>query len=685
MKTRYWLPALLIFILSGSQIFAQKGKADRLFTAYNYAKAIPYYEKLAAKNNSQATYAMSRLGDCYRLTSDFKSSAIWYEKAIAPGQAEPAVYFNYAQALRSLGRYDEAALQFAHYATLSPDDKRGNLYAGFSKEIRQWTLPEYIYELTNAEAINSPFADFSPVYYKDGLVFTSDRMAKSGEKRFGWTGAYYLDLFFAPVNKAEEGQVAVPGSPSLYAAAINQPYHDGPASFTSDFNTIYFTRVMRKTGELDSSRYYTNKLKIFSSTCSDNTWSNPLPFSLNNEAWSVGHPSLSADGQTMYFVSDMPGGLGGTDLYSVARQGEGWGPAKNLGTTINTFGNEMFPYIHNDSVLYFSSDGHAGLGSLDVFKSCLVSEAWSVPENLKSPVNSPADDFGIVISPSETTGMISSNRQGGKGEDDIYLLTIRERLPDSVLVAGLVRDRESLALLPGSTVFAWNTVSGDVTILKTDANGRYQLMVKPGTTFVIKGMKNGFSQDCLTLEIPADTKEPTLNSRDLLLGRYKIDQVFRLENIYYDFDKWNIRSDASTELEKVVAFLNENPGIIVELGSHTDARGSFKYNERLSDKRAESAVAYIISRGIGNGRITAKGYGEYQLVNQCADGVQCTDQEHQDNRRTVIKVTGVIEQDGAGVQEPLDIYRKGQVIGLKDLKSDFFNDCDDTKDVTSSL
>lgn len=683
MKTKYWLLALLLMVISGSQVVAQKGKADRLFTAYNYAKAIPFYQKLADKNNKHVMHALTRLGDCYRLTSNFEASAKWYEKAIAQGPVEPLVYFNYAQALRSLGRYDEASALFSKYASLDSTDNRGLLFATYSNEVKQWTMPEYDYELINAENVNSSFADFSPVYYKDGIVFTSDRNAKSGEKRFGWTGAYYLDLFYSKLNKTEGNEQLLPGSPSLYAAAINQPYHDGPASFTNDFNTIYFTRVNRKSGELDSTRYYTNKLKIFSSTYADNKWAEPEPFYLNNDSWSVGHPTLTADGQTMYFVSDMPGGFGGTDLYCVKREGDKWGPAENLGASINTFGNEMFPYIHKDSILYFSSNGLPGLGSLDVYKSYKLNAGWTSPENLKAPVNSPADDFGIVIGDDETVGMISSNRQGGKGEDDIYMITIKERLPDFVMVSGLVREKESLELLSNSTVFAWNTLTDEVAILKTDAKGYYEIKVKPGTSFVMKAMKNGYSHDCLTVEIPAGTKEATLENRDLLLGKYKVDQIFRLENIYYDFDKWNIRSDASVELDKVVAFLNENPGIIVELGSHTDSRGSFKYNERLSDRRAESAVAYIISRGISDSRITAKGYGEYKLVNRCADGVKCTDQEHQDNRRTEIKITGVVEPDDTKAQQPLDIYKGGQIIGIKDLKSDFFISCNESMNTSS--
>jgi outer membrane protein OmpA-like peptidoglycan-associated protein len=502
-------------------------------------------------------------------------------------------------------------------------------------------------------------------------------MSRAGEKRYGWTGAYYLDLFYAPWANEDGKDALTPGSPSLYAAGLSQPYHDGPASFSEDFNTVYFTRVTRKAGELDSTRYYTNKLKIYSSKKEDeNSWSDPEPFYLNSDDYSVGHPALTEDGKTLYFVSDMPGGFGGTDIYRVEQTDEGWGPAENLGETINTFGNEMFPYLHEDKVLYFSSNGLPGLGSLDVFKSNIDDDGtFSKPENLKAPVNSPADDFGIVINPNGKEGMISSNRAGGVGEDDIYLITIRERLPDSVLIAGYVKDKESLEVLSNSTVFVFNPHNNEVLVLKTDGQGYYEMWAKPGTSYSIKGMKNGFSSDCLNLAIDPKTKIKEIDNRDLLLGKYQVDQVFRLENIYYDFDKWNIRPDAAAELDKVVTFLNDNPDITVELGSHTDSRGSFKYNERLSDRRATSAVEYIISKGVSDKRITAKGYGEKQLVNRCSDGVECTEAEHQDNRRTEIKITGIIEPDDLKAQQPLDVYKQGQRLGIKNFNADFFDIC----------
>lgn len=678
MKTKYLVLLISVAVLINPQLFAQKSKADRLFNRFEYAKAIPYYERLAQKQNKHEVYALTRLGDCHRLISNFEAAASYYEKLAVAGVNDASVYFNYGQVLRSMGKYDEAATQFQRYAVMNPEDQRGALFARYSTEVKTWAEPEYLYELFNAGTINSEYADFSPVYMNDGMVYTTDRMAQSGEKRYGWTMAYYLDLFFAQLKADEQSGIMVPGSPSVYSSRINQAYHDGPATFSSDFNTMYFTRVSSKAGELDSTRYYTNRLKLFSSNAEDGNWSDPVPFYLNNDAYSVGHPALSADGQTLYFASDMPGGFGGTDLYRVKRQGDGWGPAENLGATINSFGNEMFPYVYKDSVLYFSSDGHAGLGSLDIFRSETDGESWGKPENMKAPVNSPADDFGIVFHSNGTEGMLSSNRPGGKGQDDIYLFKVSERIPDSVLIAGLVRDKETMEVLRNATVFMLNTLNNEVLVLKTDENGKYNVKIKRGASLLFKGIKGGYYPDCINLELGAESKEAEIENRDLLLAKYKVDQIFVLENIYYDFDKWNIRPDAAVELDKVVTFLTENPDILVELGSHTDARGSFKYNERLSDRRAESAVEYIISRGIAKGRITANGYGEYKLVNKCADGINCSEEEHQQNRRTEIKISGDAATDDAGSQEPLNKYQAGQLLQLKDFDENFFKNCGGT-------
>ncbi|MBW6491250.1 MAG: OmpA family protein [Lentimicrobium sp.] len=679
MKTKYLVLLFVAVFATGYQGFAQRAKADRLFTAFNYSRAIPYYEKLAAKNNKHFAHATERLGDCNRLTGNFEDAARWYNKALEVNKTNPDLYYHYGQSLRSLGKYEEAAEQFSKYSSLKPDDPKGKLFEKYSREVNKWTEPEYDYELINAEAINTPFSDFSPVYGKDGVIFTSDRMARAGAKRYGWTGAYFLDLFYATLKKEEDKNFPVPGSPSLYSASLSQPYHDGPATFSKDFLTVYFTRVTRKTGELDSTRYYTNRLKMYSSKFEDGKWGDPEPFYLNSELYSVGHPALSSDGKTLYFVSDMPGGQGGTDIYRVKLLDTGWGPAENLGEIINTFGDEMFPYFHKDSILYFSSTGHPGLGSLDVFKSLKTEDGWTTPHNLKAPLNSPADDFGIVIHSNEAEGMISSNRPGGVGEDDIYLITISERLPDSVLISGFVKDKTTLELMKNVTVFVLDQNTNEITVLKTDDSGQYAIQVKRGSQLLVKAIKNGFYPDCLALSLDMKSRSTEVKNRDLLLGKYKLDQIFALENIYYDFDKSNIRPDAAVELDKVAIFLNENPQITVELGSHTDSRGSFSYNDRLSERRAASAVEYIKSRGINKDRITSKGYGEYKLVNQCSDNVQCSEVEHQKNRRTEIKISGLAESEKQGTEEPLDDFKASQKLELKDLNEDFFKNCSDSE------
>lgn len=675
MKIRYFFFFVILMLGLQPELQAQKCKADRLFNRFEYARSIPYYTRVAENNGRHSVYAMQQVADAYRLTSNFQEAAKWYAKAIENGTTNSMVWFNYGQSLRSLGQYSEAAEQFRKYAQLNPSDSRGELYARFSTEVQQWTQPEYNYTLYNAEAINTPYSEFSPVYLNDGVVFTSDRMTKSGEKRFGWTGAYYLDLWYARLSKVNPDLPAVPEAPSVYSTQLSQPYHDGPATFSKDGKSMHYTLVERKAGDLDSSRYYTNKLKIFSSTFTNDKWSEPNAFFLNNDAWSVGHPALSDDGNTLYFVSDMPGGNGGTDIYSVTRNGDGWEDPLNLGLAVNTFGNEMFPFSYQDSILYFSSDGHAGLGSLDIFKTTKKGSSWSKPENLKAPVNSPADDFGYVMNADGTEAMLSSNRPGGKGEDDIYMVSITERLPEFVLIEGVVKDKKIGIPLSSSHVFALDLSTNEVMVLKTDNTGHYQLKVPAGSKMVIKGMKSGYAPDCQSVTLEAGSKEDQCTVADLLLLAYTVDQIFRLENIYYDFNKWDIRPDAASELEKVVTFLNENPDITVELGSHTDARGSDKYNEKLSDRRAVSAVEYIVSKGINAKRITAKGYGEKKLVNHCGNGVECTDEEHQQNRRTEIKITGTVQEVDATLQQLLDIYHDNQILEVKDFKVDFFNVC----------
>lgn len=678
MKKRYTI--ILVLLMTFGVTSAQIKKAERLYNAFEYSKAIPVYERIATGNNKNSTLALVRLGDIYRMTSKFEQSASNYEKAIEKGGVEKDVYIYYGQVLQGLGEYEKAISQFNKYSELAPGDNRGKLLAEYCMESTKFKIEDAMFELVNADKINTSFSDFSPVILNNELVFTSDRNNGVKTKTYGWTGAYYLDLYKASLVDNENGQ-KVPENAVPLSSVLNQAYHDGPATFSSDYKTIYFTRAYHKIGEIDSSRFYTNKLKIFSSTHDGNQWTEPIPFYLNNDSYSVGHPTLSHDGKTLYFVSDMPGGIGGTDIYSVELVNGNWTNLKNLGDAINTFGNEMFPNIDKDNTLYFSSNGWPGLGSLDVFSSTLKEGTWSKPENLKEPVNSTADDFGFFKISETNTIFMSSNRAGGKGGDDIYM--VKEKPIQSVLIAGVVKDRETGEILSNSTVFAWNNDSDEVLVLKTDDKGMFTTQIKPGTSYTVKSIKSGYSTDCLDFSIPAVVNKKDFKTRDLLLVKLEVNQVFELENIYYDFDKWNIRKDAAVELNKVIDFLKQNPDITAELGSHTDSRGTKVYNDKLSLKRAESAVSYITKNGIEKSRITAKGYGESQLVNKCEDNVNCTEVDHQLNRRTEIKITGVDRTENKSV-EPLEAYTHGQVVPLKELTKEFFNDCTDKKNVNVS-
>jgi outer membrane protein OmpA-like peptidoglycan-associated protein/tetratricopeptide (TPR) repeat protein len=667
---KLFLPLLAILFIIQLSATAQIKKANRLFARYDYANAIPFYKKVIDNNKKQKIEAMQRLADCYRLTSNFTEAAGWYAKVVANPDVDPENYYYYGEALRSNGNSKLAREQFKKYSALKPNDPRGTKLASVIDQTESWKSIPGKYFVSNAEKLNSANSEFSPVNYKEGILFASDRKT-TGEfnKTYGWTGAEYLNMFFADA-RLQSDTTYIFSDPKLFSGNVNEPFHDGPAAFNKNYSLIFFTRSEKKKGDIDSTRFYTNRLKLYSSTFDGAKWSNNIPFPYNSEDYSVGHPALSGDGNTLYFVSDMPGGFGGTDLYVSKRETNGWSKPINMGNTLNSAGNEMFPDIQNDTILYFSSNGLPGLGSLDIFQSARIKNTWTKPENLLAPLNSPADDFGIIFSADGNAGIFSSNRTGGKGSDDLY--TFR-KVEDSVLFAGFVKDKATLLPIADATVFAWNSRTQKVKIFKTDATGHYTVYVRNGDMLTVKSMAAGFAPDLLSQNISnAITVKEMAAMRDLLLSKFKVNQLFRLENIYYDFDKWNIRADAATELDKVVAFMSENPPILIELGSHTDSRGSFKYNERLSEHRAESAVAYIVSHGIAKDRITAKGYGEYNLVNRCADGVKCTPEEHQANRRTEVKITGIVEQAKVPAGESLDKYKAGATMDIKLFDKSFF-------------
>jgi len=578
---------IILICLTAYMVSAQSRitEARSEIAIYNYSKAAAILQGETGKGSekSQRT-ARLLLAGCYRMLNDAANARQWYEKALSPVdfpkgmQVAPADWFHYAQALRSCGEYGPSKKIFLHYDSLVPGDPAGKRYAGYCDSAMRWQSAKPVFRIANVKQLNSPQSEFGTVFYRLGIIYASDRSPEEGKgKTYGWTGNGYLKLFVSePVVKDSLGgpfttPQAAPGLPG-------QEWHDGPVSFNHSYTEMFINRTMAShdRGKKEEGRVRTHLLKIFISSLTDGNWSKPLPFYLNSDSCSVGHPALSPDGKTLYFVSDMKGGFGETDLYSCTREGNGWGKPVNLGVVVNTAGKEMFPYAADNGDLYFASDGLPGFGGLDLFVTRKVDGRWVTPRNLGSPVNSPADDFSLVTAGEGNSGLFSSNRPGGAGGDDIYSFT---RIP-----------------------------------VETP---------KPPASPAIA-------------TVPKSPAPPAI-----LMDTLQANKPYRIENIFYDFDKWNIREDARKPLNQLVELMKKYP-ISIELGSHTDCRGTGEYNRVLSQKRAESAVQYIISEGIDPSRIKAMGYGKSQLANRCncASGIECTEAEHQYNRRTEFKVLG---------------------------------------------
>lgn len=684
---------LFAFVFASSLAQAQINQADNLFKSYSYSLAIPQYLKVA-QNPRDANYnhAVVRLADCYRLVNDQLSAKAWYAKAVNIPNTESINWFYYGEALRCAQEYELAKEAYLTYDSLNKDDLRGKDYAAFCDEIPKLNNIPVSFEIKNVSVLNSERSDFGPAFYNGGVVFVSDRRQNfMDNKKYEWTNFNYLDLFFATPRYLDEYFQEM-NEPKSFSGKFNQTYHDGPATFARHDSLIYFNRTDKGKEKRDSDNFRTDRLKIFWAMY-DGSWSKTEAFFLNSENYSVGHPALSPEGNTLYFVSDMPESLGGTDIFSCNWNGQSWDQPVNLGPAVNSVGDEMFPSVSGDQ-LYFASNGIAGFGGLDLFRTTLKSGKWSKAENLGQPVNSSFDDFALILDPRSKKGFFSSNRPGGKGSDDIYACRFFESKPQkktdllvvaqdslSTTLTGFVKEKKTLNPMPGSTVFLLNTKTEKVEVIKTDANGQFTALISKGVFYVVKGMENNYVSDCINFKFETtDTSRSVKTPRDLLLDKLELNQVFSVNNmdysietIYYDFDKHFIRSDAEKELDRLVQLMRENP-VIVELGSHTDSRGTDEYNIELSQKRAESAVRYIVLRGIDAARITARGYGETELINGCSDGVPCSHAQHQANRRTEFKVTGFSKTEASSVYD-MSKFKGDEVIPSYMFDRDFFINC----------
>ena len=594
------------------------------------------------------------IGECYRYSNQTIEAEQWYQKAQSLGYDAIATY-DYAIMLKANGKYADAIEQFKEYINEVPFNEDAKKQLKSTQQALDWQKNPTAYVVKNVDALNSPYFDYGPVLYKDGaIIFTSDRTDATGNQKFGWTGLAYCDLFYA--LRDSNGNYK---TPLTLSGAVNSQYNEGTVCFNGDFTEMFFAR----SGSDDPD--HNDYCKLFHTTMdATGEWSVPdvLPFFSDTN---VKQPFLSAAGTELYFSSDSRDGFGGNDLYVASKNADGtWGEPQNLGPNINTTGDEVFPMIA-DGKFYFSSNGQAGMGGLDIFSATKVGKQWMNPVNLRAPINSPADDFGLIFLPVpdekkkdiRQCGLFTSSRPGGKGNDDIYSFELpRIKLYQlEVLVKektfatpndpnSAVTGTKSLPIA-GVSVFDVTTFGKTDSLNKyiADAKGKIIFTIEPEKLLKLTASKNDYfsrSENFSSVGFSTSENDTVKETVTIVLDKIYKDVQITLSNIYYDYNKWNIRPDAALVLDTLVTLLKENPTVNVELGSHTDSRGNDKFNLTLSQKRAQSCVDYLATHGIDKARLTAKGYGETMLVNNCGNGVNCTEAEHQKNRRTTFKVTG---------------------------------------------
>jgi len=622
--------ATIVFLLICSSSFGQSGKlkrADRLYNSFSFVKAIDKYEKLV-DTNFYKSYAMRKLGDSYMYLRKPKEATEIYKYVVQQENVPAEYYYFYAQALRGVGNYDESKIWIDKYKQVADKDSRVTEFLDKKDFISAMFNLKKQYSLATTN-LNTSFSDFGAVENNNEVVFVSSKdEGVSTKRKYAWNAQPFLDLYQVDKGGSVEEAKKIKGD-------VNSIYHEGPASFTTDGKKMYFTRNNFFEGEKGKDKEGINNLKIFSAELVNGVWTNIKGVHFNNDEYSVGHPSISSDGKKLYFTSDMPGGIGGADIYVVAVNEDGTlGTPKNMGAIVNTEGNEMFPFIHNEGTLFFSSDGHVGFGLLDIFAT-IEDENSNIVNilNLGEPINSSKDDFSYYLSEEGFDGYISSNREGGVGDDDIYKFT---RIPPLKL-KGQIFDDANNEPIENAKVVLKDANGEEIAYFITEANGYYEHIIDRDANFTLEGTKEKYTR--LTKEFNSfnldKEKELVVN---LNVGLKPIEDVVLLadlETIYFDLDKSNIRADAALEIDKVVALMNKYPGMVIRLESHTDSRANDQYNLALSNRRAKSTYDYIISNGIDTSRITKyEGFGETQLVNKCSNGVWCSKADHQLNRRT---------------------------------------------------
>lgn len=611
----------LIFALAGLTLTAQNKdteKADKLFQKYEYVDAAQEYLKLVDKGKAD-NYVYLQLADTYYNMFNTAEAARWYAKATEQKQ-DAEIYYRYAQMLKATGKYEESNKQMRTFAQMAPNDLRAKAFNENPNYIPRLLDKNKLYEV-KASDVSSEKSDFAAVLYDKSVWFASAR--NTARKDYGWTDEPFLDIYRADYN--DDGTITNASAVS----ELNSKFHDGPVSVSADGNTLFFSSESFKEKESERNKKLNAKFSqvwLFKATREGDKWGNVTPLPFNSKEYSCANPSLSRDGKTLYFSSNMPGSMGttkATDIWKVSINGDGYGTPENLGKNINTEGAESFPYISDDNTtLYFASSGRPGLGGYDVFQADLAKNTEAT--NLGKPVNTEKDDFAFTFNKQRKVGFVSSNRNGN---DDIFIVS-----PIcGVQLTTVVSDARTGNILSNASVSVVDDKKNVISTEMSNARGEVTYRVECNREYTIQASKDGYEGASFPVT-RQDGGEQKVDARLQPIETIVKETEIVLNPIFFEFDKSNVTREGAFELDKLVQVMKSNPNLTILAKAHTDNRGSDAYNLSLSDRRAKSTVQYVISRGITKGRITGKGFGESEPKVDCRE--QCTEEQHAQNRRS---------------------------------------------------
>ena len=685
----------IIIVFSIQFITAQEQdlqRAKRFFERTFYSEAIPMYEKIIQGNRS--IEVVKNLADCYYYTNDYENAQIQYRFLMSKFKTglEEEYFFRYSQTLKATGNYEESNAVIREYLISTNDNEALTNFEKENKNLENVTAIGNRFEIKNL-ALNTVNSEFGAVKQVQNLVFSGVKK-KAGlfDKTYKWNNELYLDLLTIRIENRNSSDSIV----NYFSDELNTSLHEANAVFTKDGKTVYFTRNNYKKGKRVKNTNKISNLQIFKAELINNKWTSVVSLPFNSDDYSTEHPALSNDEKTLYFASDMPGTLGSFDIFSVSINDGNYGTPKNLGSKINTSKKEQFPFVSKDNKLYFSSNGHAGYGSLDVFVSEIENNSFSKPLNIGLPVNSGFDDFTFTIDSESKEGYFSSNRPGGKGNDDIYEL--KETKPLIIedcaqLIAGIITDVDTKMPLENALVSLQNSDKIEIQKVFTTLDGKFSFAVaceigysvlaskmdytKDSRSFKINKERNKSNDASMSLKsasmikkeeeiaiqkkkneemalLEIDKKDKQIaaqkeieialvkkkekmdniiaNEKDVIKDKDRL--IIKTDPIYFDYNLWYIRKESKSILNRVIEIMKKYPDMVVEIGSHTDNRGNDTYNRNLSTHRAEATREYFINQGIVEKRIIAKGYGETVQIIKCEPSELCSEEQHELNRRS---------------------------------------------------